>query len=64
MEAILCTLPHEIHVEGTVCRHVVPGHKLVHIEGMAVAGDIKIISCIRGVGFDEVVRANQALRIT
>lgn len=60
LEAVGRAIRHQVHGEGTVRGHVVPGHELVHVQGPAVARHVEIVAGVGGVGFDEVVRADQA----
>ena len=60
LEAFGRPVRHQVHGESAVRGHVVPGLELVHVQGPAVVRDVEIVAGVGGVGFDEVVRADQA----
>lgn len=58
-----CALGHEIHIESVVGRHIVPSHELIHIECVVVSRDVEVVTRIGRIRFNEIVGANEALRL-
>ena len=52
---------HQVHAECAVRGHVIPFHKLAHVESVVVAGCIEVIARIGRIRFNEIVGANEAL---
>ena len=59
----LSPLRHQVHAVGAVRRHVIELLELGHVETVVVARHVEVVAGEGRVGFDEVVRANNTLRI-
>jgi hypothetical protein len=58
LETDVCTLGHEVHVvvSNRICGHVVQLNELIQLESPCITSQVKIISSVRRVSLDDVVR--------